>query len=135
MFQMQEIDKMVNVPIEEYHQRLCAANSDETHLAIMITFGGRGLLTDLIPEILHENKTPILLISSIDGDFEKIGADYQLYISPYENHYHKISSFSTRLSILYILDVLYMSCFELDYDKNLHKKLTSYQKISPQKDA
>lgn len=134
MFQMHEIGKVIEVPVEEYHQRLCAANSDESHLAIMITFGGRGLLTDIIPEILHENKTPILLISSLDGDFKKINPDYQLYISSYENHYHKISSFSTRLSILYILDVLYMSCFELDYDKNLEKKLVAYRKISQQKD-
>lgn len=133
MFQMQEIGKEVNVPIEEYHQRLCAANSDATHLAIMITFGGRGLLTEAISQMLYDNQTPILLISSVDFKFEKIKVDYQIHISPYENHYRKISSFSTRFSILYILDVLFMSYFQLDYDKNLEKKLSLYHQISQKK--
>lgn len=38
-FQMQEIGIQVNVPIDEYQQRLTAASSNENHLAIIITFG------------------------------------------------------------------------------------------------
>lgn len=125
-FQMQEIGIDVNVPIEEYQQRLSAANSDQNHLAILITFGGRGLLASIIPQILNKRKTPILLISSYDYQLKDIKADYQLYICPYENHYKKISSFSTRISILYILDILYTCYFELDYDQNVQKKLESY---------
>ncbi len=41
-FQMQEISCFVNVPIEEYHQRLTTACSNEEHLAIVISFEGRG---------------------------------------------------------------------------------------------
>lgn len=122
-FQMQEIGKQVNVPIDEYQQRLIAASSDENHLAIIITFGGRGILSDILPRILHKVKTPIVLISSYDFTFKDFDPDYQLYISSYENHYKKISSFSTRLSILYILDVLYTCYFKLDYQENIEKKL------------
>ena len=128
-FQMQEIGKQVNVPIDEYQQRLIAASSDENHLAIIITFGGRGILSDILPRILHKVKTPIVLISSYDYTFEDLDPDYQLYISPYENHYKKISSFSTRLSILYILDVLYTCYFKLDYQENIEKKLAYYNNI------
>lgn len=128
-FQMQEIGKQVNVPIDEYQQRLIAASSDENHLAIIITFGGRGILSDILPRILHKVKTPIVLISSCDYTFEDLDPDYQLYISPYENHYKKISSFSTRLSILYILDVLYTCYFKLDYQENIEKKLAYYNNI------
>ncbi len=128
-FQMQEIGKQVNVPIDEYQQRLIAASSDENHLAIIITFGGRGILSDILPRILHKVKTPIVLISSYDYTFKDFDADYQLYISPYENHYKKISSFSTRLSILYILDVLYTCYFKLDYQENIEKKLAYYNNI------
>lgn len=128
-FQMQEIGKQVNVPIDEYQQRLIAASSDENHLAIIITFGGRGILSDILPRILHKVKTPIVLISSYDYTFEDLDPDYQLYISPYENHYKKISSFSTRLSILYILDVLYTCYFKLDYQENIKKKLAYYNNI------
>ena len=65
-FQMQEIGIQVNVPVDEYQQRLIAASSDENHLAIIITFGGRGILSDILPRILHKVKTPIVLISSYD---------------------------------------------------------------------
>lgn len=127
-FQMQEIGIQVNVPIDEYQQRLIAASSNENHLAI-ITFGGRGILSDILPRILHKVKTPIVLISSYDYTFKDLDPDYQLYISPYENHYKKISSFSTRLSILYILDVLYTCYFKLDYQENIEKKLAYYNNI------
>jgi len=128
-FQMQEIGKQVNVPIDEYQQRLIAASSGENHLAIIITFGGRGILSDILPRILHKVKTPIVLISSYDYTFKDFDPDYQLYISSYENHYKKISSFSTRLSILYILDVLYTCYFKLDYQENIKKKLAYYNNI------
>ena len=128
-FQMQEIGIQVNVPVDEYQQRLIAASSNENHLAIIITFGGRGILSDILPRILHKVKTPIVLISSYDYTFKDLGPDYQLYISPYENHYKKISSFSTRLSILYILDVLYTCYFKLDYQENIKKKLAYYNNI------
>ena len=125
-FQMQEIGKQVNVPIDEYQQRLIAASSGENHLAIIITFGGRGILSDILPRILHKVKTPIVLISSYDYTFKDFDPDY---ISSYENHYKKISSFSTRLSILYILDVLYTCYFKLDYQENIEKKLAYYNNI------
>ena len=128
-FQMQEIGKQVNVPIDEYQQRLIAASSGENHLAIIITFGGRGILSDILPRILHKVKTPIVLISSYDYTFKDFDPDYQFYISSYENHYKKISSFSTRLSILYILDVLYTCYFKLDYQENIEKKLAYYNNI------
>lgn len=63
-FQMQEIGCLINVPDEDYVQRLSAANSDENHLAIVISYGGRGQTTIEVMKILEENKTPILLITS-----------------------------------------------------------------------
>lgn len=57
-FQMKEIGIDVNVPIDEYHQRLTAASSNQEHLAIVITFGGRGILSDILPRILTKTKTP-----------------------------------------------------------------------------
>ena len=130
MFQMSEIGVKVNVPVEEYHQKLTAAQSNKDHLAIVISFEGRGLLNDIILKILKENHTPVLLISSYRYQKKKDCIDYHLYICPYENHYNKISSFSTRFSILYILDVLYTCYFETDYENNLNKKLNYYQSMN-----
>lgn len=128
-FQMQEIGVPVQVPAEEYHQRLLASCSDASHLAVIISFGGRGLVFRSLAEILKENGTPILLISSPDRNPLMKYAAMQLYLCSLENHWNKISSFSTRLSLLYLLDNLYAGYFNLDYQANVKKKLEAYRKL------
>ncbi len=125
-FQMKEIGVEIHVPIEEYQQKLYAATSDSSHLAIIISFGGRGMLVESIAHILNERKTPILLISAYEMKLKGATPLCRLYISSHENHYKKISSYSTRLSILFILDVLYTCYFKLDYQNNIDKKMKYY---------
>lgn len=132
-FQMQEIGVTVHVPIDEYEQRLSAASSDLSHLAILLTFEGRGLLPHILSDLLKENGVPTLLICSPNQT--AIRGDYTLHISPHENHYKKISSFSTRLSVLYILDVLYTCYFEKDFDANFHRKMNDYAKMRQATDS
>lgn len=129
-FQMQEIGRFVNVPIEEYHQRLTASSGDNKHVALVMSFSGRGKIMNDLMHILKSNKTPIVLITSTKDNPLVPLADYCLYLSSNENHYNKISSFATRLSLLYLLDCLYTCYFKLDYDENIKKKLESYAKLS-----
>ena len=129
-FQMQEIGIDVHVPTDEYEARLEASRCTEKDLGIIISFGGRGLMVHMAAEILKNNHTSILLISSTEPSELTKFANIQLLICSEENHYNKISSFSTRLSILYILDNLYAGLFSQDYDANIKKKLNTYQKIS-----
>lgn len=127
-FQMQEIGIRVNVPVEEYRQKLLAASADRTHFGILITFEGRGAGIKSIASILHENKVPLLLICS--PNMKDIESDYILYFSPHEDHADKVSSFSRRLSLLFLLDMLYAGYFAADYDNNLEKRKRFYQKMT-----
>ncbi|OCA97804.1 MurR/RpiR family transcriptional regulator [Clostridium beijerinckii] len=129
-FQMQEIGTFINVPIEEYHQLLTASTSDKTHVAIIVSFEGRGLIVEKISTILKANKTPIILVSSTNKNPITKYATHKLYLSSDENHYNKISSFSTRLSLLYVLDCIYTCYFKFDYDKNVQYKLNAYKQLS-----
>ena len=129
-FQMQEIGTFVNVPIEEYNQLLTASTSDENHIAIIMSFEGRGVIVKNLADILKKNKTKIILISSTNENPITKYADYQLYLSSNENHYNKISSFSTRLSLLYVLDCMYTEFFKLNYERNVQYKLNTYKKLS-----
>ena len=129
-FQMQEIGCLINVPDEDYVQRLSAANSDENHLAIVISYGGRGQTTIEVMKIFEENKTPILLITSSQNNPFLEKAREVLYLSSNENHYNKISSFSTRFSILMVLDVLYANYFNQNSLANKEYKLANYQKMN-----
>lgn len=124
-FQMQEIGRTIHVPVDDYMQKLTAATSDDSHLAIVISFEGRGVSVNSLLKILKKVKAPILLISASHIK-TIVEPDYHLYISAYENHYKKISSFSTRLSILFILDVIYTCYFELDYKNNIERKVGYY---------
>lgn len=129
-FQMQEIGVLVNVPIEDYQQNLSAVSSDKNHVAIVISFGGRGTSSEHIAHMLKKNKTPMILITStLENPLEKY-AQHILYMSSYEDHYNKISSFATRLSLLYLLDCLYTCYFRLDYQNNIDKKLYYYETMT-----
>jgi DNA-binding MurR/RpiR family transcriptional regulator len=129
-FQMQEIGTFVNVPLEEYHQLLTASTSDKNHVAILVSFEGRGIIIERIAKILKTNNTPIILISSTNENPITKYANYHLYLSSNENHFNKISSFSTRLSLLYILDCIYTCYFKFNYDKNVNYKLNAYKQLS-----
>lgn len=131
-FQMHEIGVLINVPIDEYNQNLSASVSDESHLAIIISFGGRGGFVDKVAGILKATHTPIVLISSLEYRGTHINPTYHIMMASEENHYHKISSFSTRMSLLYILDVLYACYFKTDYDHFLERKLHYYALLSGQ---
>lgn len=129
-FQMSEIGVVVNVPVEQYQQSLAAAASNEEHVAIVVSFEGRGMLVEQVMTLLKKNKTPIVLISSTTNKTMIQSSDYNLYLNPNENHYNKISSFSTRLSLLYLLDYIYTCYFKLDYDKNVKYKTETYMKMT-----
>ncbi len=73
-------------------------------------------------------KVPLLLICS--PNMKDIESDYILYFSPHEDHADKVSSFSRRLSLLFLLDMLYAGYFAADYDNNLEKRKRFYQKMT-----
>ncbi|AMC92725.1 hypothetical protein AOC36_01595 [Erysipelothrix larvae] len=128
-FQMQEIGIDVLAPVEEYVQRLTAANSTEDDFAIIISYGGRGPTVQLIYNILKINKTKILLLTSTQGNPHVDASDYVLYLASFEDHYDKISSFATRLTIMYVLDIIFAAFFSLDYKAHLDHKRTSFFKL------
>ena len=132
-FQMQEINCNIHVPHEDYIQKLTAANADSSHLSIVISFGGRGGAWEVICKTLRDNHSPIVLITSTQYNPLSKYAGHKIYMSSYEDHYQKISSFSTRMTLLYILDTLYSLYFKNDYEKNLEVKIEAFEKISKNK--
>lgn len=131
-FQMQEINKNIQIYEDDYRQCLCAANSDSHHLALVISFGGRGISFKNICRILKENHTPIVLISSTENPLIEL-VDEVIYMSSYENHYNKMSSFSTRMTLLYILDTLYAIYFKQHYQENTQHKIQAYHQMTNKK--
>ena len=129
-FQMMEINRQVHVPEVSYMQRLAAATSDKNTFSIVISFGGRAFQIETLCKILKDRNSPVLLISSSEAKTLFPYADFRLLLSPHEDHYQKISSFSTRISLLYLLDMLYTCVFNLDYEKNKEAKTAYYHQMN-----
>lgn len=128
-FQMMEIGRQVLLPVDEYEQHLLAAQMDEKDFFILITVGGRGMANQEIANVLGANQVPGVLISSSTLLPGQRHARWQLLLPSIEDHSSKISSFSTRQSLLYTLDLLYSCFFQIEYEKNIRFKLDTYQKM------
>lgn len=126
-FQMKEIGAPVRMERDEYNLLLQAGGSDSSHAAVVITLGGRGMMVGKILKILSETKTPVILIASpgFRPEVERLAS--RIYFSPAEHHSEKISSFSTRFALMYILDTLYALYFKADYQKSLERRREIYE--------
>lgn len=123
---MLEIGVKVDVIKEAYYQHWHVQLCDENDIVMLISYVGR---TPQIMDIVHDlNKKniPIILISStIHTPIDQF-ARYHLYFSSYENSEEKIASFSSRISLQYLLDCIYACYFNRDYEKNLEYKIKNY---------
>ncbi|WP_321972564.1 MurR/RpiR family transcriptional regulator [Paratractidigestivibacter sp.] len=125
--QMAEIGHPVNVPTNEYTRNLVLANSAPDHLGIIVSVGGHGMNMAEAPALLRQKGTPIMVLTSADTTVFDEYADYLLRIAPGENFRQKISSFSTHLSALFLLDCLYTAVFTCDYEASLGKRIENQQ--------
>ena len=111
---MQEFGIEINVPKEEYTQRLTASYSNEQHLAIIISFGGRGLQVERIICCSKENRIPILLISSTeDFEIKKMQIIIYIYVLP------KLTIINSRLSLLVYRYCIYLMFYSYAFFKRL----------------
>lgn len=82
-------------------------------------------------EILKKNQCKIILITSKTSPLLQEKVDGYFLFPSLENHYNKISSFSTRTSLLFLLDAFYLCYFNQNYDHHLSYKLANYHKLNP----
>ena len=123
---MLEIGVKVDVIKEAYYQHWHVQLCDENDIVMLISYAGR---TPQIMDIVHDlnkKKIPIILISSTMHTPIDQFAKYHLYFSSYEDSEEKIASFSSRISLQYLLDCIYACYFNRDYEKNLEYKIKNY---------
>lgn len=91
--------------------------------AIIVSYSGETPILVNVIKTLKNKDIPIIGITNIGDNTLSRNADVVLKICTRERLYSKIATFSTDVSIEYILDLLYSCVFALDYDKNLDKKI------------
>jgi DNA-binding MurR/RpiR family transcriptional regulator len=115
-----------NVFISRYSEdsKLQAANSDETHVAILISYSGETGYILQVAKKLKQKKTPIIAITSIGDNSLSKEANVVLRISSKEMLHTKIGDFASTQSIKLILDTLYGCIFSMNYTHNLDHKIS-----------
>lgn len=128
-FQMAEIGRAVSAPVDEYEQRLLVASADESHVVILVSFGGRGFVSRPAARQLARRGVPLVLVASAEATPLDEFATVKLALSPHEDHARKVSPFGTGVSVLFVLDALFARCFVEDYDANLARRFAYYERI------
>lgn len=98
---------------------------------IMISYSGVNLKRDplsLIP-LCKERNIPIIALTSQEQTILRQEADAALTIFSREHIFTKIASYSTEISILFLLDLLYSAYFWLHFDQNLTYRLENAKKL------
>lgn len=126
---MKEIGANVIIETYPYHQYLASIASHKNDAIIIISYANRA--TGMLDIMKEAKKTgaKVILISSTKYNPLFDYADYQLYFCSYENKEEKIASFSSKLSLQYLLDCLYACYFNRRYKENLNYRIHSYKEL------
>lgn len=123
---MLEIGVKVDVIKEAYYQHWHVQLCDENDIVMLISYAGRTpQIMDIVYDLNKKNIPIILISSTIHTPIDQF-AKYHLYFSSYEDSEEKIASFSSRISLQYLLDCIYACYFNRDYEKNLEYKIKNY---------
>ena len=123
---MLEIGVRIEVVKEHFYQHWHAQSCQKGDVVMIISYAGRTTYLEEIIKTLKEKEITMILISStLQIPFAKY-VDYHLYFSSYEDSEEKIASFSSRISLQYLLDCIYACFFNRDYEKHLNHKINHY---------
>lgn len=123
---MLEIGKRVEVYTQSYYQHWCATTCQKDDVVIVISYANRTpWLLDIMKDLSQSEATIVLISSTHENQLSQY-VDYHLYFCSYEDSEEKIASFSSRISLQYLLDCLYACYFNRNYDKHLKYRLENY---------
>ncbi|HCN61638.1 MurR/RpiR family transcriptional regulator [Mammaliicoccus fleurettii] len=118
---MNQIGKTVKLCTLEPHFEIEKSTKDTC--AIFISYSGENQsILKLLP-MLKKKKVPIIGLTSIGENTVSKYADSTLRISTREKLYSKISNFSTRDSIGFLMDILYACVYGQDYEQHTNYKI------------
>lgn len=118
-YKLSRINRLVEIQGFQQQQTLHAARSTPNRCALILSYTGETQEVLEVVEMLKPTKTPIISITSMGDNSLAQASDIVLNIVSREKLYSKIGQFSSRTSILMILDFLYSGIFQKDYDSNI----------------
>lgn len=126
---MQSIGKIVNIPlVDESGTYSHSLSADDC--VIIISYSGNNELVEPMYFIktLKENGVSLIGITGGGNNYIRENISCVFTISSRERLYSKISNFSTEVSVLNILNILFSLLFCKNYQKNLDYKIQAAKK-------
>ena len=102
-------------PLSGERQTRLVLASDETHAAIIITYSGISPVYKRYINLLHERRTPVVLVGSERARRLNPGLDAYLMVSDHENLQNRITQFASHIAVQFVLDSLFCRVFARDY--------------------
>ena len=100
-------------------QRVQAINSNSKHFAFIVSYSGETEEMLEIARILQSNNVPTLAITSSSENTMMHLVDYPFCVSSRESNLRN-GAIVSRTSTLYMLDLIYITCTQLDYDNSIN---------------
>ena len=95
-----------------------ALASDESHVAIAISYSGLAQYLSPALGILREQGTPVVLIGTPSAERLNPGLTVYLNITDRESLQNRITQFASHIAVQYVLDTLYGCFFARDYERS-----------------
>ncbi|MEG0709838.1 MAG: MurR/RpiR family transcriptional regulator [Longicatena sp.] len=96
-------------------QYVQAVNSSSNHIGIIFSYSGETLEMIKILNILQKNGCPVVAITCSSSNTLAKLADFSLPVSTRESLFRS-GAMASRITQLYIVDILYALCCSIDYD-------------------
>lgn len=112
------IGKPVSCPLTWEREIRCALESDETHVALVISYSGLSRnIRELLP-VLHKRQVPVIFVGSPAVRRRNPGLAAYLFVSDREHLQNRITQFSSHIAVQFVLDTLFSCVFARNYDCN-----------------
>lgn len=118
-YKLSRIDRKVELTSSKENQLFIAAKSNNSHCALFISYSGLSESLCVCAKVLKDNNVPIICITGSNNNPLSKLSDIVLQIPSKEELHSKIGTFSSKYSIMFILDVLFSGIFARDYQKNI----------------
>jgi DNA-binding MurR/RpiR family transcriptional regulator len=127
---LMRINKKVNIAHDNQQLTVSAAYSNKKHASLIISYTGETAETIKYCKILKQTGSPMICITNIGNNTISDLCDISLKMVTREKMFSKIGIFSSKFSIMLILDILYSGIFSKNYDENVNltiqkRKITS----------
>ncbi len=106
-------------PLNGERQTRYALASGPHNVAIIITYSGNSDMYRHVVALLHERRTPVVLVGSSRARRALPGADAYLMVSERESLQNRITQFASHIAVQYVLDTLFCCVFACDYGANM----------------